>query len=522
MEPRFGRDLSEVRIHAGAEAAKAASGMHARAYTAGRDVVFGADEYAPGMPAGRRLLAHELAHFAQQAGGAPARGAIGSAQDPAEAEADRAADAIGRGAAGRVALSAQPARIRRAPSDQSSTQKLHEDLIEQFRAANGLPPHGIDPITRQQIGPTDSEIRFGGLLEAWLRNPAQTAPAQASPAAPAQAPAQAPAAAPAPAQAPAQTPATVRSVAAPAQAPTITGVGNTNVVTACQGAPDIGSCREHQNYVQNILPQAIANIRAVSSPYSAAIAALYTAALPAAQAAAAPVPMGPWVNAAGGSVTVTFGSTQHTFTQFDISLQQWPGRANGQAFGAGGSIASINLNESSNDAMLRNISGIEATMVHETMHIFMEIVETTNAARAAGTAMIEPNLDRASYATIKTSLEAALLPFVTQIRALPSFSTRAAPLTAQKDAEFTASSFLSETIARAEAGIYAKQRAGQAFTAADLRALPAFIGAASYWSPTPPVNQELETFLLTNQPQLDAAIQPLIFQAGERYLNLRP
>jgi hypothetical protein len=66
LEPRFGRDLGAIRVHAGARAARSARAVHARAYTVGRDVVFGAGEYAPGTVAGLRLLAHELTHALQQ------------------------------------------------------------------------------------------------------------------------------------------------------------------------------------------------------------------------------------------------------------------------------------------------------------------------------------------------------------------------------------------------------------------------------------------------------------------------
>ena len=40
--------------------------MNVRAFTVGRDVVFGEGQYAPGMSQGRRLLAHELTHVVQQ------------------------------------------------------------------------------------------------------------------------------------------------------------------------------------------------------------------------------------------------------------------------------------------------------------------------------------------------------------------------------------------------------------------------------------------------------------------------
>ncbi len=73
MEPRFGRDFGHVRVHADERAAASARAVNARAYTVGRDIVFGAGQYAPGAAAGRQLLAHELTHTVQQsAGAAPA------------------------------------------------------------------------------------------------------------------------------------------------------------------------------------------------------------------------------------------------------------------------------------------------------------------------------------------------------------------------------------------------------------------------------------------------------------------
>ena len=68
FEPRFGHDFSQVRVHADGEAADGARAVQARAYTIGRDIVFGEGEYAPTTVEGRRLLAHELTHFIQQQG----------------------------------------------------------------------------------------------------------------------------------------------------------------------------------------------------------------------------------------------------------------------------------------------------------------------------------------------------------------------------------------------------------------------------------------------------------------------
>jgi hypothetical protein len=67
MQRRLGHDFSDVRIHSGEAASQSAQAEQAHAYTVGRHVVFGRDQYAPQTPRGRMLLAHELTHVAQQA-----------------------------------------------------------------------------------------------------------------------------------------------------------------------------------------------------------------------------------------------------------------------------------------------------------------------------------------------------------------------------------------------------------------------------------------------------------------------
>ncbi len=64
MESSFGHDFSRVRVHSGYEASVMAQRMQARAYTVGHDIVLGSGEAVTG-DAGRRLLAHELAHVVQ-------------------------------------------------------------------------------------------------------------------------------------------------------------------------------------------------------------------------------------------------------------------------------------------------------------------------------------------------------------------------------------------------------------------------------------------------------------------------
>src|SRR5882724_76631 len=69
MEPRFGHDFGQARIHTDAKAADSARAVNALAYTVGRDIVFGDGQYARHTSAGQKLLAHELTHVAQQQAG---------------------------------------------------------------------------------------------------------------------------------------------------------------------------------------------------------------------------------------------------------------------------------------------------------------------------------------------------------------------------------------------------------------------------------------------------------------------
>jgi hypothetical protein len=61
----LGIDLSGVRVHTGDRAVESARALAAAAYTVGDDIVLG-DRHDTDSVAGRRLLAHELAHVAHQ------------------------------------------------------------------------------------------------------------------------------------------------------------------------------------------------------------------------------------------------------------------------------------------------------------------------------------------------------------------------------------------------------------------------------------------------------------------------
>jgi len=115
MGQRFGHDFSRVRVHTDAGAAASARALGALAYTSGTDLVFDEGRFAPHSPAGRRLLAHELAHVVQQSGRtgrAQTQLALSTPGDASERQADAAADAVMERRAV-PALDAVPAAVSR-------------------------------------------------------------------------------------------------------------------------------------------------------------------------------------------------------------------------------------------------------------------------------------------------------------------------------------------------------------------------------------------------------------------------
>lgn len=63
MEPRFGSDFSNVRVH---ETPDLANSIQAQAFTHGQDIYFNSGKYNPSSSSGKELLAHELTHTQQQ------------------------------------------------------------------------------------------------------------------------------------------------------------------------------------------------------------------------------------------------------------------------------------------------------------------------------------------------------------------------------------------------------------------------------------------------------------------------
>lgn len=141
FEPRFGYDFSGVRLHTSAKAAESARAVNALAYTMGRDIVFGAGQYAPETSAGRALLAHELTHVIQQSQAQPASQplAISSPVDTEEREADSVVNAFVVGGP-MPTLSSAPLAIDRQPVSGSGQSGKTQTITDPNAVVRGGPP----------------------------------------------------------------------------------------------------------------------------------------------------------------------------------------------------------------------------------------------------------------------------------------------------------------------------------------------------------------------------------------------
>jgi len=152
FETRFGQDFSGVRIHTDARAAQSARAVNALPYTVDNHIAFAPGRFAPRTKEGQGLLAHELAHTAQQSRQTPAFGhslqmkiAIGPVNDPLEQEADRGADQVIRMPETDVSISSAAGQFQ--PTTAASRPLFAHELthVVQPRA---LSPSGRFPVLR--------------------------------------------------------------------------------------------------------------------------------------------------------------------------------------------------------------------------------------------------------------------------------------------------------------------------------------------------------------------------------------
>lgn len=94
FEPRFGHDLTHVRLHKDVLAAQSAKAVNASAYTVGSNIVFGAGAFDTTRSSGKQLIAHELTHVLQQAGDTGDPTKVSGPDDPAETQASSVAESL--------------------------------------------------------------------------------------------------------------------------------------------------------------------------------------------------------------------------------------------------------------------------------------------------------------------------------------------------------------------------------------------------------------------------------------------
>jgi len=122
MEPRFGADFSGVRVHSGSESAQLNREVSAQAFTHGQDIFLGEGKSNLDSSDGRRLLAHELTHVAQQTGAAGMLDRIATVQ--ASQTTDR--------------LSSSTVTVQRVPRRRARTNaELTADSVRQ-QVTNGI------------------------------------------------------------------------------------------------------------------------------------------------------------------------------------------------------------------------------------------------------------------------------------------------------------------------------------------------------------------------------------------------
>lgn len=129
MERTLGTDFSQVRIHADTRAARAAAQYGAAAYALGEHIRFAAGRYRPDEASGRVLIAHELAHVAQQRIATPA-----ASPAAAETEARLTARRAVRGQPAPVQQSARGVQRQGSPHDRMVVDRARRRLalLEQF------------------------------------------------------------------------------------------------------------------------------------------------------------------------------------------------------------------------------------------------------------------------------------------------------------------------------------------------------------------------------------------------------
>ena len=149
MGEALGDGFSDVQVHTDVGAGRIAGGFDARAFTVGSHIAFAPGEFRPGTMEGDALIAHELAHVAQQRG-APGVAREAAGEQALEADADVAAygmvAALHDGERGRPSLARLRSglRLQRCGYKTKKPEKVPESgktvtaTVQQANSSGGL------------------------------------------------------------------------------------------------------------------------------------------------------------------------------------------------------------------------------------------------------------------------------------------------------------------------------------------------------------------------------------------------
>ena len=160
MESRFGHDFNQVRIHTDAKAAESTRTVNALAYTFGRNVVFGAGQYRPSSVAGKKLLAHELAHTLQQGDQTPQLATeleISKSDDVTEREAEKAARSIINDQPFAVASQGMGRIARQESDDEKSQEGADREGFQTYASQTGFESRSTIPLVEFNKATKSSE-----------------------------------------------------------------------------------------------------------------------------------------------------------------------------------------------------------------------------------------------------------------------------------------------------------------------------------------------------------------------------
>lgn len=158
IEQATATDLQDVRVHTDAPAARAARDLNAEAFTVGSDIYFGSGRYQPETKQGQKLLAHELAHTAQQQGVVATSSqlsglSVSQPGDALEKEADEIAERAMSGTPDAAGVSVATGTIQRSWLDDlgdiaqdvaDTVSDVGQSIVETGEAAVGVAGEAVD------------------------------------------------------------------------------------------------------------------------------------------------------------------------------------------------------------------------------------------------------------------------------------------------------------------------------------------------------------------------------------------